>query len=325
MNQSVNDLFRVPSVLTLVLFCSTLLGQTVALEVGLMTNTGSDWSVDTRFSFNEPSSFQYGNAKQKATLQTIAETEFSLEHLAQEDQVLLAEALRFSGVEVHRACVIDQNTCARFRAFLGRWAQDKIVRYHPAHGFKNLLESQNDELTFSGWKKLFTDFSDYPYPFSEAEVLPKVVPIDLSSIRLLDRSETAARFAGYPSRLLIASVAEDNIVEREDLAVDFLVDLQSKRITSQTLYLPKSVSVYRGIRLQALSIKYKFEYDAISNRHVLNSVHQAMKGRIWFLFRPKLTVLSTLSYVDCVDEVNSQSYLYESIDAIRALGVGSDG
>lgn len=272
------------------------------------------------FSFNEPSTFHRASEQHKATLRSIAESEFSLDHLAQEDQDLLDEALRYSGIEVHHACVIDQHTGANFGAFLGRWAHDRNVRYHPTHGSKNLLDVKGDEGERTGWQKLITDAADYPYPFSESEVLYKVVPIDLSSIQLHDRSDSTATYTGLPSRLLIASVAEDNIVERKDLKVDFTVNLKTKRVTSLTLYLPKPVRVYRGISLRELNITYKFEDDDTSDRNVLVNMNQSMKGRIWLLFRPKLNVQTKLSYVECEEEAVAQSYLYESIDAIRALG-----
>ena len=278
-----------------------------------------------QFSFNEPSSFHWANEQERATLRAIAENEFSLDHLAQEDQDLLQVALRYSGVEVYHACVIDQYTRAKFRAFFSRTATDRNVRYHPTRGFKDLVKSQDEESIQSEWKRIYTDIAEYPYPFSEAQVLAKVVPIDLSSIQLQSRSDTTAQYTGLPSILLTASVAEDNIVEREDLAIDFSVNLETKRITTLSLYLPKSVRVYRGIRLQKLSITYEFENDPISNRNVLTSMQQTMKGRIWFLFRPKLSVVSKLKYVECLEEAASQSYLYESIDAIKALDLSSDG
>ena len=309
----------------LVFCCSVLLGLTIASDTALMANTDYNRTESNKFSFNEPSTFSYASDQQKETLRSIAEEEFSLDHLTQEDQDLLDEALRYSGVEVHPACVIDQHTCARFRAFLGRWAPDRDVRFHPAHGFKDLLKSQDSELLVSEWTMIVSDIAEYPYPFSEAQVLPKAIPLDLSSIRLRNRTNTTASFTGYPSRLLIESVAEDNIVARKDLAVDFVIGLNSKRVTTQSLYLPKPVRVHRGVSLRELSITYKFENDEISNRNVLVSMNQTMKGRIWVLFRPKLIVESKLSYVECVEEAVSQSYLYESIDAIRALGVGSDG
>ncbi|MYD45148.1 MAG: hypothetical protein F4W92_02180 [Gammaproteobacteria bacterium] len=275
--------------------------------------------VHKSLSFNEPSTFHRANEQQKATLRSIADKEFSLDHLAQEDQDLLDEALRYSGVEVHHACVIDEFTRAKLRAFFVRWAPDRNVRYHPTLGYKDLLESQDDEQNQNGWKKQFSFVSEYPYPFSEAQVLSKVVPIDLSSIQLQDRSDSTATYTGLPSRLLIASVAEDNIVERDDLRVDFIVNLETKRVTTLTLYLPESVRVIRGISLRELSITYKFEDDAISERNVLVSMDQTMKGRIWFTFRPNLTVQSKFSYVECEEEAVRQSYLYESIDAIKAL------
>ena len=276
--------------------------------------------VHKSFSFNEPSTFHRANEQQKATLRAIAEKELSLDHLSREDQDLLDEALRYSGVEVHHSCVIDETTRAKLRAFLVRWAPDRNVRYHPKHGYKDLLQSRDNEQTQSGWQKQYSDVAEYPYPFSEAQVLSKVVPIDLSSIQLQSRSDTTAQYSGLPSRLLIASVAENNIVEREDLKVDFTVNLETKRVTSLTLYLPESVRVYRGISLRELSITYKFENDAISDRNVLVSMDQTMKGRIWLTFRPNLTVQSKFSYVECEEEVVKQSYLYESVDAIRALG-----
>ena len=273
--------------------------------------------VHKSFSFNEPFTFHRANEQEKATLRSIAEKEFSLDHLEREDQDLLDDALRYSGVEVHHACVIDEATRAKLRAFLVRWAPDRNVRYHPTLGYKDLMASQDDDQ--NGWNKQFSDVAEYPYPFSEAQVLSKVVPIDLSSIQLQSRSDTTAQYTGLPSRLLTASIADDNIVEREDLKVDFIVNLETKRVTTLTLYLPKSVRVFRGISLRELSITYKFEDDAISERNVLVSMDQTMKGRIWFSFRPKLTVLSKFSYVECAEEAVRQSYLYESIDAIRAL------
>lgn len=308
----------------LVLLSTTAISLTIVSCAQSMVDTEHDQHANNKFSFNEPSTFHWGNEQQKATLRSIADNEFSMDHLAQEDQDLLDEALRYSGVEVHHACVIDQSTRAKFQAFLGRWAHDTKVRYHPTLGSRDLSEPQDDERQQLGWKKLFTEISDYPYPFSEAQVLSKVVPIDLSSIQLEGRSDTTARYTGLPSRLLIASVAEDNIVEREDLSVDFIVDLQSKRVSTLTLYLPKSVRVYRGISLRVLNLTYEFEYEAVSKRNVLVSLHQTMNGRIWLLFRPKLTMQSKLSYVECEEEAVSQSYLYESMDAIRVLEEGSD-
>ena len=309
----------------LVLLSTTVLSLTIVSCAQSTVDTGYTPPPYKNFSFNQPSSFHWGNEQQKATLRTIADNEFSLDHLAQEDQDLLDEALRYSGVEVHHACVIDQYTTAKVRAFFGRWALDKSVRYHPTLGIKELLESQVDDPEQNGWKRLFIDVSEYPYPFSEARVLSKVVPIDLSSIQLRIRTDTTAHYMGLPSKLLIASVAEDNIVEREDLTIDFSVNLETKRITTLSLYLPKSVRVYRGIRLQTLSITYEFENDSVSNRNVLASMQQTMKGRTWFLFRPKLSVVSKLKYVECLEEAPSQSYLYESIDVINALDLSPEG
>lgn len=308
----------------LVVLSTAVLSLTLISCAQSMVDSDYPQPAYTKFSFNEPSTFHWANEQQKATLRAIAKDEFSLAHLAKEDQDLLDEALRYSGVEVHHACVIDQITRAKFRAFFGRWAPDRHVRYHPTHGFKDLKESQDEELIQSEWKRIYTDISEYPYPFSEAQVLAKVVPVDLSSIQLQSRSDTTAQYTGLPSMLLTTSVAEDNIVEREDLAIDFSVNLETKRITTLTLYLPKSVRVYRGIRLQKLRITYEFENDSISNRNVLASMQQTMKGRIWFLFRPKLFVVSKLKNVECLEEPASQSYLYESIDAIKALDLSPE-
>lgn len=309
----------------LVVLSTAVLSLTLISCAQSMVDSEYSQPAHTKFSFNEPSSFHWATEPQKATLRAIAEDEFSLDHLPQEDQDLLDEALRYSGVEVHHACVIDQYTRAKFRAFFNRSSTDRNVRYHPTRGFKDLKKSQDEELIQSEWQRIYTDIAEYPYPFSEAQVLVKVVPIDLSSIQLRSRTGTTVRYTALPSKLLIASVAEDNIVEREDLAIDFSVNLETKRITTQSLYLPESVRVYRGIRLQTLNVSYEFENDPISNRNVLTSMQQTMKGRIWFLFRPKLSVVSKLKYVECLEKAASQSYLYESIDAIKALDLSSDG
>lgn len=314
-----NDEFEVGRSGILVFLSAVTLSLTLVSCVQTTVSFNYVKRVHNSFSYNEPSTFHRANEQQKATLRSIAEKEFSIDHLAQEDQDLLDDALRYSGVEVHHSCVIDETTRAKLRAFLVRWAPDRNVRYHPTLGYKDLLESQNDEQIQSGWQKQYSDVVEYPYPFSEAQVLSKVAPIDLSSIQLQSRSDTTAQYTGLPSRLLIASVAEDNIVEREDLKVDFTVNLETKRVSKLTLYLPESVKVFRGISLRELSITYKFENDAISDRNVLVSMDQTMKGRIWFTFRPNLTVQSKFSYVECEEEVVRQSYLYESIDAIRTL------
>lgn len=319
------DKFAIGHSTLLVVLSTAVLSLTLVSCAQSMVDSEYVQPTFKQFSFNEPSSFHWANEQQKATLRTIAEAEFSLDHLAQEDQDLLDEALRYSGVEVHHACVIDQYTRAKFRAFFSRTATDRNVRYHRTRGFKDLKKSQDEELIQSEWQRIYTDIAEYPYPFSEAQVLVKVVPIDLSSIQLQSRTGTTVHYTALPSKLLIASVAEDNIVEREDLAIDFSVNLETKRITTQTLYIPKSVRVYRGIRLQTLSVSYEFENDPISNRNVLTSMQQTMKGRIWFLFRPKLSVVSKLKYVECLEKAASQSYLYESIDAIKALDLSSDG
>ena len=309
--------------LALVSLVGALLSPTALAEVETMEIAEANLAGSQRFSFNEPSTFRYGTDEQKATLRSISEQEFSLAHLTQEDQDLLNEALRYSGVEVHHTCVIDRVTSAGIRAFLGRWNPDEHARYHPLHGSKMLNGTEDAQQDEPEWTTIATDFSEYPYPFSEAQVLPKAVPIDLSSIQPKDRSNTSVVFTGYPSRLLVEQVGEDNIVEREDLAVDIEVDLQSRRVLSTALYLPKPVRVHRGISLRELSITYKFENDAVSNRNVLISMHQTMKGRIWLLVRPKLTVDTDLSYVECFAETADQSYLYRSIDAIAALEQGT--
>ena len=164
---SLNDKFVLGHSAFLVVLSTAVLSLSLVSCAQSMVDSEYVQPTFKKFSFNEPSTFHWANELQKATLRTIAENEFSLDHLAQEDQDLLNEALRYSGVEVHHTCVIDQYTQAKFRAFFGRWAPDRNVRYHPTSGLMDLTKSQDEELIQSDWQRIYTDISDYPYPFSE--------------------------------------------------------------------------------------------------------------------------------------------------------------
>ena len=274
------------------------------------------------FSFNEPVTFQYATDEQKATLRSIAEEEFSLEHLPQEQQDLLNEALQYSGVEVHKSCVIERSTNGIIWALLRRWSPEENMSYHPTLGSREIPqeEGKGENNEPPKWKTVYGDYVEYPYPFSEAMVLPKAIPVNMSTIRLVQEDDSEVSFTAKPSSLLMAKLTEkDRIVSEDDLVIDFVVDRQTKRIRRQSMYLEDSVRVYRGIRIKELSVDYEFAEDPISNRNVLTSMSHTLRGNIWWVVRPRLAIDTGLNYIECLAEPNDRSYLYASMDAIRAL------
>lgn len=274
-----------------------------------------------KFSFNDPVTFHFGNEEQKAKLRSIAEEEFSLDHLSKEDQDLLNEALQYSGVEVHKSCVIERSTNGKIRAFLGRWNPEEHMTYHPSLGSKGIAHDEkpkDDELP--DWKTVVGDYVEYPYPFSEEMVIPKAIPVNMSTIRLVSRDESEVRFTARPSSLLMAKLSEaDQLVSEEDLAIEFVVDKKSKRISKQSMSLEHPVRVYRGIGIRELSVSYEFAIDPISRRHVMTNMSHTLRGNIWWVVRPSLAIDTDLNYIECLEEPTNRSYLYASMDAIRAL------
>ncbi len=274
-----------------------------------------------KFSFNEPVTFQYGNDEQKATLRSIAEEEFSLEHLSQEQQDLLNEALQYSGVEVHKSCVIERSTNGKIWALLRKWSPEEYMTYHPSLGTREIPKAGKEE---SGeerkWKAVLGDYVEYPYPFSESMVLPKAIPVNMSTIRLVHEDDSEVSFTAKPSSLLMAKLTEeDRIVSESDLVIDFVVDKKSKRLSRQSMYLEDPVRVLRGIRIKELNVDYEFAEDPISNRNVMTRMSHTLRGNIWWVVRPHLAIDTGLNYVECLTEPTDQSYLYASMDAIRAL------
>ena len=298
--------------------CQSMRG-TENMEMSLSSNHQPNGEM---FSFNEPVTFQYATDEQKATLRSIAKEEFSLEHLQQEQQDLLNEALQYSGIEVHKSCVIERSTNGKIWALLRRWVPEENVTYHPTLGSKEIPqeEGQGESKEAPEWKTVHGDYVEYPYPFSEVMVLPKAIPVNMSTIRLVREVDSYVTFSAKPSSLLMAKLSEkDRIVSENDLVIQFVVDKQSKRIKRQSMYLEDSVRVIRGIRIKELSVDYEFEEDPISNRNVLTNMSHTLRGNIWWVVRPRLAIDTGLNYVECLAEPTDQSYLYASMDAIRAL------
>lgn len=286
-----------------------------------MTNSANQGPKQEKFNFNDPVTFHFGNDAQIAKLRSIAEEEFSLDHLSKEDQELLNEALQYSGVEVHKSCVIERSTNGKIRAFLGRWNPEEHMTYHPSLGSKGISHDEkpkDDELP--DWKTIVGDYVEYPYPFSEEMVIPKAIPVNMSTIRLVSRDEFEVHFTARPSSLLMAKLEEtDRIVTEKDLAIDFVIDKMSKRISRQAMYLEHPVRVQRGISISELNVDYEFAIDPISNRHVMTTMSHTLRGNIWWVVRPSLAVDTDLNYLECLEEPNDRSYLYASMDAIQAL------
>ena len=272
------------------------------------------------FSFNRPDSYQFGSEQQKNTLKQIAKEEFSLQHLSDVDQLLVDEALRHSGVEVHKSCVIEKEAKATLGAFFRRHNQTEHKFFDPTLGVKDLAPEEGNGTSEPFWRHLYSDLAEYPYPFSEEQVLPKVIPINMSSVKNTGRSDTSVSFSAKPSRLLTAGLSDqDRIISEEDLIVDFDINPETKRITQLNVHLKKPLRVYFGIKIRIFEAKYEFDHDSIADRNVLKRLHHSLKGRLWLAFNPNLNVETSLTYTECNSEVTDRSFLAESMEAIRQL------
>lgn len=271
-------------------------------------------------SYHDPSTFRLGTEEQKSQLRAIATEEFSLSHLPDDIQPLVGEALRFSGIEVENACVVEKETNGKINAFFRRMKQTERQRFDPNFGVMKIAVEGDTDVVDQEWQKIYGSYTEYPYPLGEAQVIPKVVPLDLSSIALGERTEDYIRFTAEPSALLFVVLRpQDQILAKEDLEIEFEVSLESKRITRQTLRLKKPRRVYFGIKIKELVATYKYSHDSIADRNVITDVQHSMRGSIGGIFRPNFTVSTALTYIDCNGAPRSQSYLYESIEAIEAL------
>ena len=289
-----------------------------------MTSNDQATNNHDRFSYGEPSTFQSGTDAQQNTLRAIGEEEFSLNHLPEEERNLVEEALRKSAIEVQHSCVIEKYGGGTYRAFFNRKDMQEHLRFSPGIGVTDLLTEGKDKPQSPEWKKIEGDYTDYPYPLSDAEGLPKVVPVNLSSIRAVDHSATHISFTAQPSALLFAGMApKDRILSRQDLAIDFDVDRETVRVTRQSMYIRKPTRVYFGIKITDLVVTYNFDHDPVVDRNVLTNMHHVMKGSIGLVFRPQFSVDTKLTYIECTGEAKNRSYLFESMDAISALAQSS--
>ncbi|MCY4095764.1 MAG: hypothetical protein OXG05_11660 [Gammaproteobacteria bacterium] len=308
---------------------SSLIG--VITVLGLLcavTYRGAEDSVSERkmddssmmFSFGEPASFEAGTDEEKQILKDIAESEFSLDHLPAYERDLAYEALSKSGIEVQDACSVDMNVAGSLGAFFVRHKRQEETRFHPDQGVFEVPSDTKEEAESGSWEKIAGDYTEYPYPFGDARLIPKVIPVNLSSVQVTDSDETRVTYDAKPSALLFMKMRpEERILDDDQLRVRFEVDRATRRVTNLTLYLPKGAKVYRGIRITNLEFEFEFEEDELLDRNVLKRVNHAMKGRIWGLFRPNFSFTTDLSYADCNGARNEHSYLVASIDSIRAL------
>ena len=276
----------------------------------------------SQFSYGVPSSFHLADDEQKEYLTSLAESEFQLTHLKEEDRNLISDALKYSGVEVGTACQIEKKGSAKIKAFFRKFEEDEHKYFHPKQGMKNMLpqSESKDEVTEPTWEGLHSDQTEYPYPFSEAQVISKAIPVNLSSIQPTGRTDTTASFEATPSALLYGKLPpKDQLWGIDKMVVKFDIDLESRRLTQQTLEIVKSLKVFRGIRVTRFRLHYDFTNDSNINRNVMSHMDHQMAGRLYFTFRPTFHIVSDYSYGECEGEIPTESYLFQSIAAIQKL------
>ena len=307
------------------LLCKFLLGFVVLSNVDLVGTEVSSAKAEVepklmQFSYGNPSTFRHGSEDQQRVLRSIAESEFSLDHLPEYERELVSEALDKSGIGVQDACRVDMRAAGSLGAFFIRRKHHERTRFDPNLGVFETPSKQKKDTEPTVWKRINGDYTEYPYPFGDARLIPKVIPVNLSSISVVDRDETRVKFVANPSALLFAKMpSEERILSAEQLSVEIDVDRSTRRVSRLTLYLPEGVRVYRGIRITNLKFEYEFDDDRTVDRNVLKRVNHAMRGRIGGVFRPNFSFTTNLSYNDCVGVRDEHSYLYAAIDRIRAL------
>lgn len=275
-------------------------------------------ALSTAFSYLDPTTFHAASAEQQNSLKTIAKDEFDLSNLPVSDQALLKEALRYSGVEVHRACVVDVLVDGTVGAFLRRFHQQEHRRFNPQLGVLELMP-QKDPGNDSTWKPIQGEHTAYPYPFGDQPLIPKLIPVNLSTIQPQEREDSIATYIARPSALLFANEpAETRILSPDDLIVEMSVDTVRKRLTKLVLRLVKPTKVYFAVRINSIKITYEFVQDENLGSNVLSHIEASMKGRLGGVFRPNFDVSTSLQYSDCMMQ-NSESYLFASVDSIRNL------
>ena len=295
--------------------------RATSIFLGVTVGNGYLVASQTLFSVHDPSTFKHGSNVEKSELLSIAKEEFDLSHIANKERALLDEALAFSGVEVENTCEVEKKVDGQINVFFRRMKQSTHELFHPDLGIFNLQREETIDNVESSWRKIQGSYTEYPYPLAEAQVLPKVIPVDLSSIELASQTDSKLRYTASPSNLLFSFMRpQDRILSKDDLTVEFEVDRSTRRMTKQSLSLDGRKKVYRGINIRQLLVDYEFDHDTVADRNVMTSMHHSMSGRIFGLFRPNFAISTRLTYRKCLGEPRTQSYLYESLSAIQHLG-----
>ena len=103
------------------------------VQSGNVSNTES-----SRFSFGNPDTFRHGSNVQKQTLLGIADAEFRLSQLADDDRKIAETALANSGVEVYDSCDVEMTVAGHLGAFFVRHEQHEQTRFNPDDGVLEL-------------------------------------------------------------------------------------------------------------------------------------------------------------------------------------------
>lgn len=306
------------------------LNEAVGKENQDTMESASDTTSTTRreqtFSFLNPDTFHLADKGQRKILKEIYESEFDLSHLSSEDQEVLNESLSKSGIEVQSACVVNKETTAKIGAFFRNWNMVQMTKYHPPtedHPYSHLVEEteESNDNSQAPTRRLYSqEATDYPYPLSEANAVIKIVPINLSTTQVLERTSDSATYEANPSELLFANLSEeDQLWTADDSRVVFNIDLQRKRLNWLKYELKESVKVYNFVRISDFQLNYEFVEDEALNRNVVRSVDHSMKGRLALLFRPNLKISNSFSYDTCSTSPPTESYLFRSMSAIANL------
>ena len=271
--------------------------------------------------------------------------ESSLEHLSVMDRDLLLDALRHSGVEVHEHCIVEQNGEQTEKVMLIPSKHQQFqVRYHPSMGYMNLSPTESSDSTDSEWIAVNTPVG-YPFPFGDFPdddflKIYRPVLMDLSSIRPVSRDATSARYTALPSKAMMifylifgpddevstdTGVADERDesatrlresldgIPRDLFSIEFVVDLQSRRIAAMSVNAKKTVRI-GPIRIRELKIDYELGWDEVVNRHVVKRISEEYRGSIAAFLRGRITFDARMSYIECLEEPPVRSTRYMQLD-----------
>ena len=172
----------------------------------------------------------------------------------------------------------------------------------------------------SKWQKVSDDYTEYPYPLGEARLIPKVIPVNLSTISVAERDDAQILFKAKPSALLFEKMRpEDRLLTAEQLDVEFSVDRSTERISRLSLLLSEKAKVHWAVRITDLRFDFEFEDDPSVGRNVLKRVQHYMRGRVGWVFRPNFSLTTDLEYGSCSRTPSDSSYLYASRAHIEQL------